>query len=98
MDNRTILWGAGILTAGIATAWGLISKHLINSEKHPCKDDLVFRDVCHERGKANDQAHEVLSSRIQATMKRSDEKHVDLKEYCRSEFSEIKTLIRQNGR
>jgi len=42
IDNR-ILIGIFGLIAGI---YGWLIKHLSNHKKHPCSDDIVYKDVC----------------------------------------------------
>lgn len=87
----------GPLMAALVALFGWLAKHISNTRKHPCKDDIVFEDVCTERGKANEQAHEHLKEGIQNAIKRSDEQHTELKVDMKTGFTEIKTLIIQNG-
>ncbi len=84
----------GFLTAPIIGLYALIVKHMTAGSRHPKADDLVYSDVCEERGKANDQAHEHLKESIEVAIARSDEKHVELKQDMRTGFGEIKDLIR----
>jgi len=46
MIDRVYLWIFGGLGGLITSAGGLLIKHISNSKKHPCKNDIVFRDVC----------------------------------------------------
>ncbi len=88
----------GPLMAGLVALFGWLAKHISNTRKHPCKDDIVFGDVCVERGKANEQAHLHLKEGIENAIAHSDEQHTELKADMKSGFGEIKTLIIQNGR
>jgi len=36
----------GPLICGLTVIYGWLFKHASNSKKHPCKDDIVFREVC----------------------------------------------------
>jgi len=99
MTDATLVYiviGGG---SAIAVAYGAIikiqmfvSKHIAEKKKHPCSDDIVYEDVCDERGNANEKAHEYLTEKIEGAIARSDEHHQDLK----SDMTEIKTLIRNN--
>lgn len=80
----------GIVTVAIAGVYGWLLKHLSNTKKHPCKDDIVFKDVCESERKRLDDC-------IETVVKRSDERHKELKEDMKAEFAEVKELIR-NGR
>ena len=88
----------GPLMAGLVALFGWLAKHISNTNKHPCKDDIVFGDVCEERGKTNEQAHQHLKEGIENAIARSDEQHKELKADMKTGFGEIKTLIIQNGR
>ena len=88
----------GPLMAGLVALFGWLAKHISNTNKHPCGSDIVFKDVCEERGKANEQAHQHLKEGITAAIARSDKQHNELKTDMKSGFTEIKTLIIQNGR
>ncbi len=95
MDERIII-GTIVAVGGGLASW--LARHICNSRKHACKDDIVFRDVCDAKGALNEQVHQHLSGRIEAAIKRGDEQHAELKDFCKDEFGEIKQLIRQNGR
>lgn len=87
MDDR---WVIGIISGVFMTLAGWVAKHITNSKKHPCKDDIVFRDVCDERSKR-------LEDCIEGTIERSEAKYQELKSDMQAGFSEIKDLIK-NGR
>lgn len=42
MDNKTLLAVFGLFVG----VYGWLLKHLSNSKKHPCNDNLVYKDVC----------------------------------------------------
>jgi len=86
------IWG--LFGTAIIGLYGWVAKHTTSSKKHACTDDLVYEDVCDERGKANEAAHDHLKEGIAAAIHRSDEQHIELKADMREGFSEIKTLIR----
>ena len=75
-----------------------MSRHITNNRKHPCKDEIVFQNVCEERGKTNSQAHNHLKEGIETAIKRSDEQHTELKADMRNGFAKIEVLIVKNGR
>lgn len=83
----------GPLMAGMVALFTWIGKHTSNSSKHPCSSNLVFKDVCEERGKANTQEHKHLSKGIEHAIARSNEQHLELKNSMKDGFTEIKTLI-----
>lgn len=74
-------------------AWFL--KHVTGSSRHPKADDLVYNDVCEERGKANTQAHKHLKEGIATAIARSDEQHKELKADMKTGFSEIKDEVKK---
>ena len=99
----------GSLLAGITGCYLFVMKHTSNSKKHPCKDALVYNDVCEERGKSNDQAHVNLKESIEKAIQSSDEKHREskvetkqifdaMKTDMKEDLTEIKQLIRDNGK
>lgn len=84
----------GLVAAPVVGLYGWFIRHVSGTNRHPKADDLVYNDVCEERGKANAAAHEHLTGRIEAAIARSDEKHVELKADMKTGFGEIKDLIR----
>jgi hypothetical protein len=85
-NEYVLLSGAGALFVGVLI---FLVRHAANSKKHPCKDDIVFRDVCDEKAKR-------LEDCIEGAIKRSNEQHKELKEDMRRGFTEVKELIK-NG-
>lgn len=98
MTSQAIIGAAVGIGTAILGVYVWVGKHISNSKKHPCKDDIVYGDVCTERGKANEQAHLHLKEGIDNAIARSNEQHDELKADMKSGFSEIKTLIIQNGK
>ena len=84
----------GFLSAPIIGLYALIVKHMTAGSRHPKADDLVYNDVCTERGKANEEAHGHLKESIEIAIARSDEKHDELKDNMKTGFTEIKDLLR----
>ncbi len=83
----------GPLCAAMVGLYGWFLVHVTRGNRHPKSDDLVYGDVCTERGKSNDQAHTHLQKGIEDAIKKSDEQHKELKADMRIGFGEIKTLI-----
>lgn len=96
MTPQTIIGTAVGIGTMIIGVYVWVAKHISNTRKHPCKDNIVFRDVCEERGKANEQAHEHLKEGIENAIKRSDEQHVELKSDMKNGFAKLETLIIQS--
>ncbi len=94
---QTVIGAAIAIGSVILGVYIWVGKHISNSKKHPCKDDIVFEDVCTERGKANKEAHEYLKEGITAAIARSDEQHKELKNDMKAGFDRLETLIK-NGR
>lgn len=60
-------------------------KHFLNSNRHPAKQDIVFRDVCEAQ-------HKAVENQLANIVKVADERHADIK----TDLGEIKDLIRNN--
>lgn len=61
-------------------AW--VTKHMTNSQKHPCKKDIVFKDVC-----------EVKQDCIENEIKNVNNRLAELKTDMKEGFQEIKVLV-----
>ena len=92
-NEIAIISGAGIIGGLIVGVYAWLGKHAANKDRHPNSDNLVYKDVCEERGKTNDLEHKYLRESIDHATKRSDEHHAEVKE----DLIEIKGLIK-NGR
>lgn len=88
MNNNIPIFGILITTILGVYAWLL--KHLSNSKKHPCKDDIVFRDVCDEKVKRIDDC-------VETQAKLSAERYETLTKKVDDGFDELKRLVRANG-
>ena len=86
------IWG--FLGTAVIGLFGWFAKHTTNVKKHACTEDLVFSDVCKEKGRSNELAHSHLGNSIEAAIRKSDEQHKELKTDMRDGFNEIKSLIR----
>ncbi len=91
-NEVAIVSAAGVIGGLIVGVYAWLGKHAANKNRHPNSDNLVYKDVCEERGKTNDLEHQHLKEGIEQAIKRSDERHVEVKE----DLTEIKNLIR-NG-
>lgn len=85
----------GFVLPPIAALYAWFIKHVSGSNRHPKAEDVVYNDVCTERGKANEQAHEHLKEGIDAAIARSDEQHKELKADMRTGFFEIQTEVKK---
>jgi len=81
----------GSLMAGLVALFGWLAKHISNTKKHPCKDDIVFGDVCDERSRR-------LQDCIENEVKVSKERYETLAKKVDDGFRDVKELIRNNGR
>lgn len=81
----------GPLMAGLVALFGWLAKHISNTKKHPCKDDIVFQDVCDERSRR-------LQDCIENEVTVSKERYETLAKKVDDGFREVKELIRNNGR
>ncbi len=84
----------GFVSAPIIGLYAWLLRHATGTNRHPKADDLVYNDVCSERGKANEQAHLHLKEGIDAAIARSDEQHKELKTDMRIGFGRIEDLIK----
>lgn len=72
----------GFLSGPLIGLYVLFTKHIIGSSRHPKADNLVYKDVCEERGKNNDIEHHHLKEGI-------DELKTDVKDG----FARVEALI-----
>ncbi len=86
----------GFVSAPVIGLYAWFLRHVTSTNRHPKSGDLVYSDVCEERGKANDEIHKHLKEDIVAAIARSDEKHSELKADMKTGFTEIKDLIRSS--
>lgn len=71
-----------------------ISGHIANRSKHPCTDEIVYKDVCEQVQITSAKEHKYLSDCIERIEKQTGEKFDDLKKDMKDGFEEIKNLIR----
>ena len=62
---------------------GWVTKHITNSQKHPCKKDIVFKDVC-------DAKQDCIESEIKNINNRLDDIKADMKDG----FGRVERLIK----
>jgi len=89
MEYKMLMVVLGVFAA-IIGCYLWMAKHITNSKKHPCKEDIVYRDVCEaERGRIED----CVESELKNVNRRLDEQRSDMKDG----FSRLESLIK-NGR
>lgn len=88
MDNDTKIITA--IIAALVGIYGWLLKHLSNTTKHPCKEDIVFRNVCDEKVKRLDDC-------IETQAKLSAERYETLTKKVDDGFDDLKRLVRANG-
>jgi len=71
---------------GIIALFGLIIKHLSNTDKHPNKKNIVYRDKCNERTQR-------IEEKIEATEKNLCTKIDNLDKQIEDHHKELKNLI-----
>ncbi len=79
MDIKII----ALITAPTLAFVGWVTKHITSSQKHPCKKDIVFKEVC-------DAKQDCIESEIKNVNNRLDELKTDMKEGFRRLESVIK--------
>lgn len=87
IETTSILTGVAIVL--VASAIAAIAKHISNSAKHPCKKDIVFKNVCQPNMKW-------LGDCIEKEIIDRKEAFKQLREDMKTGFEEVKELIR-NG-
>ena len=87
-------WKIAFVAAPLIGLYGWLIRHVSGANRHPKADDVVYDDVCQERGKRNAEAHKYLKEGIDAAIARSDEHHKELKADMKTGFGEIQDLIR----
>lgn len=65
-------------------AW--VTKHITNSKKHPCKSDIVFKDVC-----------EAKQDCLENELKNINNRVGELKDDMKNGFDRVENLIRNGG-
>ncbi len=75
----------GFVSAPVLGLYAWFLKHVTGGNRHPKAEDVVYRDVCDERGKANEVEHKHLKEGID-----------ELKSDVRTGFNEVKDLIRSH--
>jgi len=67
---------------GLMALFGFTLKHAVNSDRHPKKSDVVFKDVCDAERRAITDAFMSMAQRID-----------DLKESNKDRFDRLEKLI-----
>ena len=70
---------------------GWIAKHITNSKKHPCKTDIVFKEVCEsERRRIEDC--------VEGELKNLSARVTELRDDTKAGLTKIEQMIIKNGR
>lgn len=86
MDTKLIVALIGIFGAIIGVyVW--VARHIAARKKHPCSDDLVFRDVCESERRRIDDC-------LEGAERRTEQRFKEVKEDMKTGFTEVKDLIR----
>lgn len=80
----------GVSTATIITCLATVAKHIINSDKHPDKKELVSRNEC-------DIKHKGLEDCIESKITALHDKVDTFREDVRISFENVKDLIKNGG-
>ena len=86
MTNEIITYVLGAIIVGTIFS---ITRHIINTDKHPCKKDIVYKDVC-------DTKHKGLDDCIEGKINSLDQKFEIMREDMKEGFRDVKQLIK-NG-
>lgn len=100
MDVKILGGIFGAIVAAYVAIIGVVkwvSAHTGNIDRHPSRKDIVFNDVCVERGKSNKLEHKRLEDCIEGAIERSNEQHAELKQDMNRGFDKIEDLIK-NGK
>lgn len=85
IDSKILIGVFGL----IAGVWGWLLKHCSNSRKHPCADNLVFKDVCRSERKRIDDC-------MESEIEERKERYKELKEDINNRFDRLEELIKNN--
>jgi hypothetical protein len=86
IEIASILAGVAIIL--IATSILTAAKHISNSDKHPCKKDIVFNEVCKPKMKA-------LEDCIETEIRERKEAFIQLREDMKTGFKTIIDLVKE---
>ena len=90
----TICLGLIISTYGailVLQRW--VSGHIADRRKHPCVDEVVYKDVCEQVQTQNISERTHLEDCIEGESKRTGERFKELKQDMQRGFDEVKALI-----
>ena len=76
----------GPIIAAVVALFGWFLKHVTGDRKHPCADNLVYRDVCDERSKRIEHC-------LEGAIKRSEQQYQDLKTDMKDGFDRIEKKL-----
>ena len=84
----------GPLMGAMVGLFGWFAKHISNSKKHPCKDNIVYKDVCDARGIDNDKEHQHLKEGIEDLKDETRQGFVTVNKSMEKGFDRMDDLIR----
>ncbi len=84
IDSKIAIFASTVIV-GVC---GWVAKHITNSKKHPCKDDIVFKDVC-------DETQRRLEDCVESEAKLCQQRYESLTKQVDSGFAEVKQLIKE---
>lgn len=94
IETTAIITGVAIvLLAGAIVA---VIKHISNSDKHPCKKDVIFRDSCEPKMERLEDCIEGAIDRANTQYENLTDKVDELKKDLKDELLEVKNLIRND--
>ena len=89
MDVKLIIALIGIFGAIIGVyVW--VARHITARKKHPCADNVVYRDVCESERRRIDDC-------IEGAERRTEQRFKEVKDDMRNGFNEVKELIKNGG-
>ena len=89
--NMEMYIGLGTIIAAVLGLFWALYEHSTNSDRHPAKKDIVFRDVCAPEMKRLEDCVEIELRNVKFQIDKIDKK---FDKHC----EEIKSLIRTNGK
>jgi len=87
MDTRSLIYVISGVFGAIIGVYVWVAKHIAARKKHPCSDDLVFKDVCEERSGR-------LQDCIESEVRFSKERYETLTKKIDDGFKEIKEELK----
>lgn len=71
------------------------SAHMADRRKHPCADDVVFKDVCDQVQITNSKEHNFLNDCLERVEEQTGKRFAELKTDMKDGFKELTELIKE---